>query len=165
MSLPESGWLVYNGYERLVHFGGDNMLVRQISIFLENKHGRLAEVTRILGDNQIDISALSIADTTDFGILRLIVDQPDKARQILDQNGFAVSINEVIAIEVENKPGGLSNALAVLDNKGISIEYMYAFVGNSPSKNAMVILRVENPEKVVKVLQDAGVRIVQSTNA
>lgn len=165
MSLPEYSWLVYNGYDRLVQFGGDNMLVRQISVFLENKSGRLAEVTRILGDNQIDITALSIADTTDFGILRLIVDQPDKARQVLDQKGFAVSINEVIAIEVEHKPGGLSKALAVLDEKGIGIEYMYAFVGDSPSKNAMVILRVENPENAVQVLQDKGIRIVPSNSA
>lgn len=140
------------------------MLVRQISIFLENKHGRLAEVTQILGDNHIDITALSIADTTDFGILRLIVNQPDKAQQIMKKNGFAVSITEVIAIEVEDKPGGLSKALAVLDNRGIGIEYMYAFVGNSPSKNAMVILRVENPDSVIRVLQDEGIRIVSSTN-
>jgi len=140
------------------------MLVRQISVFLENKHGRLAEVTQILGDNHIDITALSIADTTDFGILRLIVNQPDKARQVLDQKGFAVSINEVIAIEVEDKPGGLSKALAVLDKKGIGIEYMYAFVGNSPSKNAMVILRVENPESVIRVLQDEDIRIAPSAD-
>lgn len=140
------------------------MLVRQISVFLENKHGRLAEVTQILGDNHIDITALSIADTTDFGILRLIVNQPDKARQVLDQKGFAVSINEVIAIEVEDKPGGLSKALAVLDSKGIGIEYMYAFVGNSPSKKAMVILRVENPESAIRVLQDGDICIAPSAD-
>lgn len=140
------------------------MLVKQISIFLENKHGRLAEVTQVLGSNHIDITALSIADTTDFGILRLIVNQPDKARQVLDQSGFAVSINEVIAIEVEDKPGGLSKALAVLDNKGIGIEYMYAFVGNSPSQNAMVILRVENPERAIQVLRDEDILIAPSSN-
>ena len=138
------------------------MLIKQISIFLENKHGRLAEVTQLLGDNHIDISALSIADTADFGILRLIVNQPDKAKQVLDQHGFAVSINRVIAIEVEDKPGGLSKALAVLDNKGFGIEYMYAFVGNASLKNAMVILRVENPESVIRVLQDEDIRIASS---
>lgn len=140
------------------------MLIKQISIFLENKHGRLAEVTQILGNNQIDISALSIADTTDFGILRLIVNQPLKAREVLEQNGFAVSINEVIAIEVEHKPGGLSKALAALDANGIGIEYMYAFVGNTESKDAMVILRVENPEKVVQVLKDANIRVTPSNS-
>ncbi len=140
------------------------MLIKQISIFLENKHGRLAEVTQILGDNQIDISALSIADTTDFGILRLIVNQPQKAREVLEQNGFAVNINEVIAIEVEHKPGGLSKALAMLDANGIGIEYMYAFVGNTESKDAMVILRVDNPEKVVQVLKDANIRVTPSNS-
>lgn len=140
------------------------MLIKQISIFLENKHGRLAEVTQILGDNQIDISALSIADTTDFGILRLIVNQPQKAREVLEQNGFAVNINEVIAIEVEHKPGGLSKALAMLDANGIGIEYMYAFVGNTESKDAMVILRVDNPEKAVQVLKDANIRVTPSNS-
>ena len=107
------------------------MLIKQISIFLENKLGRLAKVTRILGENNIDICALSVADTTDFGILRLIVDRPDEAKQVLADNGFTVSINDVIAIEVEDKPGGLAKTLSVLDDKGISIEYMYAFGGNS----------------------------------
>lgn len=143
-------------------FGGDNMLIKQISIFLENKCGRLAEVTQILGDNHIDISALSIADTTDFGILRLIVNHPDKARQVLEKSGFTVSMNEVIAIEVEDKPGGLSKALSVLDSKKIGIEYMYAFVGNAESKNAVVILRVENPERVIQVLKDEDIRITPS---
>lgn len=134
------------------------MLIKQISIFLENKPGRLAKVTQVLGENQIDISALSIADKTDFGILRLIVNHPDEAVRILDQNGFAVSINEVLAVEVEDKPGGLAKTLDVLDNRGISIEYMYAFVGNR-SKNAIVILRVENPEKALEVLKDEDVHI------
>ena len=83
------------------------MLIKQISIFLENKLGRLAKVTRILGENNIDICALSVADTTDFGILRLIVDRPDEAKVLAD-NGFTVNINDVIAIEVEDKPGGLA---------------------------------------------------------
>jgi len=153
-------WFIMVIKDQLV--GGDNMLIKQISIFLENKHGRLAEVTQLLGDNHIDISALSIADTADFGILRLIVNQPDKAKQVLDQYGFTVSINQVIAIEVEDKPGGLSKALAVLDNKGIGIEYMYAFVGNAALKNAMVILRVENPESVIQVLKDEDISIASS---
>ncbi len=138
------------------------MLVKQISVFLENKLGRLAEVTRVLGDNQIDISALSIADTTDFGILRLIVNHPDKAKQVLDKQGFAVSINEVIAVEVEDKPGGLAKALTILDKKGIGIEYMYAFVGNSGSRKAMVILRVEDPENALNILKDEDVNIKPS---
>jgi len=135
-------------------FGGDTMLIDQISVFLENKQGRLAEVTRVLGENNIDISALSIADTTDFGVLRLIVNYPDKAIEILQQHGFAASKNSVIAIEVEDKPGGLAKALSVLDKKGISIEYMYAFVGTCRNENAMVIIRVENPENALEILKN-----------
>lgn len=135
------------------------MLIKQISIFLENKHGRLAKVTSILGDNNIDIRALSLADTTDFGVLRLIVNYPDKARQILTDNGFTVSINDVIALEVEDKPGGLAKTLDILGEKGISIEYMYAFVGNSKPNSAMVIFRVEEPEKALEILEREDVVI------
>ncbi|HZK27604.1 MAG TPA: ACT domain-containing protein [Thermoclostridium sp.] len=135
------------------------MLIKQISIFLENKLGRLAKVTRILGENNIDICALSVADTTDFGILRLIVNQPDEAKQALVDSGFTVSINDVIAIEVEDKPGGLAKTLSILDNKGIGIEYMYAFVGNSSANNALVIFRVEQPEKALEVLKNEDVHI------
>lgn len=138
------------------------MLIKQISIFLENKRGRLAQVTRVLGDNNINIRALSIADTTDFGILRLIVNQPERAMEVLQQNGFAVRANDVIAIEAEDKPGGLAKVLSLLDKRGISIEYMYAFVGNSPSKNAMVIFRVENPESALEILKDEDVHISPS---
>jgi hypothetical protein len=144
-------------------FGGDTMLISQISVFLENKQGRLAEVTRILGENNIDISALSIADTTDFGILRLIVNQPGKAIEILQQHGFAASINSVIAIEVEDKPGGLAKALSILDKKGISIEYMYAFVGTCKNENAMVLLRVEDPQSALEILKNEDF-IIKSPN-
>jgi len=139
------------------------MLISQISVFLENKQGRLAEVTRVLGENNIDISALSIADTTDFGVLRLIVNQPDRAKEILRQHGYAASINSVIAIEVEDKPGGLAKALSILDEKGISIEYMYAFVGTCRNENAMVILRVEDPQKALEILKNEDF-VIKSPN-
>jgi len=132
--------------------------IKQISIFLENKQGRLAEVTRTLGENNIDIRALSLADTTDFGVLRLIVSNPERARQVLNENGFAVSINDVIAIEVEDKPGGLAKVLAILDRKGISIEYMYAFVNSKPN-TAMVIFRVEEPAKALEILKSEDINI------
>ena len=134
------------------------MSIKQISIFLENKQGRLAEVTRTLGENNIDIRALSLADTTDFGVLRLIVSNPERARQVLNENGFAVSINDVIAIEVEDKPGGLAKVLAILDRKGISIEYMYAFVNSKPN-TAMVIFRVEDPAKALEILKSEDINI------
>ncbi|MCR4434431.1 MAG: ACT domain-containing protein [Clostridiales bacterium] len=137
------------------------MLVKQISVFLENKSGRLAEVTRVLGDNNIDISALSIADTTDFGILRLIVNQPEKAEEILKNNDFTVSCTSVIAIAVPDRPGGLAGALDVLDRESIGIEYMYAFVGKH-SQEALVILRVENPDKAIAALQNSRIRVLSS---
>ena len=138
------------------------MLVKQISIFLENKSGRLAEVTKTLGENNIDISALSIADTTDFGILRLIVNQPEKAEAILKDNGFTVSCTSVIAIAVVDEPGGLAAALDVLDREAIGIEYMYAFVGKTTSE-ALVILRVEEPERAVDALTRNNIKVLPSS--
>jgi len=119
------------------------MNVKQISIFLENKKGRLAELTRVLADNNIDISALSIADTTDFGILRLIVNQPDMAEKVLKERGFAVKSTEVVAIGVNDEPGGLAAALDVLEKENIGIEYMYAFVSKTENE-ALVIIRADN---------------------
>ncbi|ABN51851.1 MAG TPA: ACT domain-containing protein [Hungateiclostridium thermocellum] len=137
------------------------MLVKQISVFLENKSGRLAEVTRILGNNNIDISALSIADTTDFGILRLIVNDPETAEKVLKDNGFTVSCCDVIAISVPDKPGGLAKVLSVLEPESIGIEYLYAFVGKAENE-ALVILRIDSPEKAVELLEKAGVKVLDS---
>ena len=137
------------------------MLVQQISVFMENKLGRLAEVTKILGENNIDISALSIADTTDFGILRLIVNKPEEAERILRENGFTVRCTDVIAIAISDKPGGLSLALDILDKVSISIEYMYAFVGKAKDE-ALVILRVESPDKAVETLKKSDIRVLSS---
>lgn len=137
------------------------MLVNQISVFLENKSGRLAEITKLLGDNKIDISALSIADTTDFGILRLIVSDPEKAEKILAKEGFTVSVTKVIAIAVKDEPGGLSSALEILQENAISIEYMYAFVGKMENE-AFVIIRVENPEMALNILERSGIKVLSS---
>ncbi len=137
------------------------MLVKQISVFLENKSGRLAEVTKILGANKVDISALSIADTTDFGILRLIVNKPEEAENILKNNGLTVSCTNVIAIAIADEPGGLATALEVLDKEAIDIEYMYAFVGKT-SDEALVILRVENSEKAIEVLEKYDIKVLSS---
>lgn len=137
------------------------MLIKQISVFLENKSGRLAEVTKVLGQNNIDISALSIADTTDFGILRLIVNNPDEALKVLKDNEFTVSSTNVIAIAVEDKPGGLSKALEILEKQEIGIEYMYAFVGKA-SDEALVILRVDEANKAIDVLAKNGIKVLSS---
>ncbi len=134
------------------------MKVEQISVFLENKAGRLAEVTKVLGEASINIRALSLADTTDFGILRLIVDQYDKAREILKQHGFTVGKTEVVAIEVPDHPGGLAWVLQILSDSDVNVEYMYAFVQHS-GKNAVIIFRFDNLEKAIELLQQQGVRI------
>ncbi|AEY65959.1 ACT domain-containing protein [Clostridium sp. BNL1100] len=137
------------------------MLVKQISVFLENKSGRLADVTRTLADNNINICAMSIADTTDFGILRLIVNKPEDAERFLSEQQFTVSCTSVIAIGVEDKPGGLAKSLDILQDNGISIEYMYAFVGKTGNE-AFVILRVENPETAIETLLKYGIKILPS---
>jgi hypothetical protein len=134
------------------------MRVEQISVFLENKAGRLAEVTRILGEAGINIRALSLADTTDFGILRLIVDQFDQAQKVLKDKGFTVGKTDVVAIEVPDRPGGLGSVLAVLATADINVEYMYAFVQHS-GKNAVIIFRFDNLEEAIQLLEKQGVHI------
>ncbi|MEW6727001.1 ACT domain-containing protein [Desulforudis sp. 1088] len=134
------------------------MWVNQISVFLENKSGRLAAVTGILAEAGINIRALSIADTSDFGILRLIVNEPSRAYQVLKEAGFTVSTTEVIAVAIEDRPGGLAEVLKLLDRNQINVEYLYAFVSNSSGK-ALVLLKVENVDKAVEVLKANGVKI------
>ena len=134
-------------------------LIKQISVFVENKSGRLSDILNVIGKNGIDISALSIADTTDFGIVRMIVNDPDKAAEILKSNNLVVKVTDVIALAVADKPGGLAGEIEKLKNVGISIEYMYAFIGKS-DKGALVIVRVENPEKALEVLKDENVTVV-----
>jgi len=135
------------------------MKVKQISIFLENKAGRLAEVTRVLGEGQVNIRALSLADTTDFGILRLIVNDTTKALKILKENGFTVAETEVIAVEVPDRPGGLARILAILYEAGMNVEYMYAFVERS-SDNAVIIFRFDDIDAAILALQTKGVKIL-----
>ena len=134
-------------------------LIKQISVFVENKSGRLSDILNVIGKNGIDISALSIADTTDFGIVRMIVNDPDKAAEILKSNNLVVKVTDVIALAVADKPGGLAGEIEKLKNSGISIEYMYEFIGKS-DKGALVIVRVENPENALEVLKDENLTVV-----
>ena len=134
------------------------MKVEQISVFLENKAGRLAEVTRVLGEAGINIRALSLADTTDFGILRLIVDQYTRAREVLKGKGFTVGMTEVVAVEVPDRPGGLGLVLQILAKAGVNVEYMCAFVQHS-GKNAVIIFRFDNLEQAIELLQKEGIHI------
>jgi hypothetical protein len=126
--------------------------VKQISVFIENRSGRLRDVTEALGKSNINIRALSLADTSDFGILRLIVDKPDVALEVLKKAHFTLSETDVIAVEVSDKPGGLAEVLAVLGDAGINVEYMYAFVEKS-SGNAVMIFRIEDIDKAVLALK------------
>jgi len=136
------------------------MKVEQISIFIDNKSGRLAEITRILGDAGINIRALSLADTSDFGILRLIVDNVETAKAVLKEKGFTVSKTEVVAVEVPDRPGGLSSLLQTLDANQINVEYMYAFVERCGG-NAVIIFRFDETDKAIESLKGSGFTILK----
>ena len=138
------------------------MRVEQISVFLENKAGRLAEVTYILSEAGVNIRALSLADTSDFGVLRLIVDDNQKAEDALKNQGFTVSKTEVVAVEVEDKPGGLHRILDTLQESRINVEYMYAFVQQS-GNNAVMIFRFDLPDKAVQVLAENGLTVIEGS--
>jgi hypothetical protein len=131
------------------------MRVEQIAVFLENKSGRLAEITAILADNNINIRALSVADTADFGILRLIVDKVELAKQVLKENGFTVGKTNVLAVEVPDRTGGLATVLKSIEAAKLNVEYMYAFV-NKTGENAVLIFRFEEMDKAIASLQEAG---------
>lgn len=135
------------------------MKVEQISIFIENKSGRLAEVTGILGDVGVNIRALSLADTSDFGILRLIVDKTDLAHETLKKNSFTVSKTEVIAVEVPDRPKGLNSILAALDAESVNVEYMYAFVERN-GENAVIIFRFDDVDEAIRVLTKNNITIL-----
>lgn len=135
------------------------MKVEQISIFIENKPGRLAEVTRVLGNAGINIRALTVADTADFGVLRLIVDKCQEAMDVLRANKFTVQKTNVLAVEVPDTPGGLADLLEKLDSKSINVEYMYAFVDHS-AKDALIIFRFDNNNEAIKVLQAEGYNVL-----
>ena len=135
------------------------MQIKQLSVFVENTQGRLADITAKIAEANIDIRALSLADTTDFGILRLIVDKPEEAVLILKESGLTVSLTNVIAIGIDDTPGGFAKAVRVLANSDISIEYLYVFVSRSDNL-AYVILRVEDNDKAVKVLTEGGIPVV-----
>ena len=135
------------------------MKLDQISVFLENRSGRLAEITGILARNAVNIRALSLADTADFGILRLIVDRPDLATRVLKDAGFTVGHTDMVALEIPDKPGGLWTILTTLEAAGMNVEYMYAFVQKA-SENAVIIFRFDEPDRAADVLREAGVRVL-----
>jgi len=137
------------------------MTVEQLSVFIENQPGKLLEALETLGDADVDMRALSLADTSDFGILRIIVDNPGNAFNALGEAGFLVKTNDVLAVVIGDKPGGLATVVRILSDNGVNIEYTYAFVAHSRD-NAYVILRVDNNDKAIQVLTVNDVKILTS---
>lgn len=138
------------------------MKLNQLSVFLENKPGRLSEPCRILAQADINIITLSLADTQQFGILRLIVRDWQKAQTALEQAGCVVNVTEVVALEVEDRPGGLETVLKVIEQGAINVEYMYAFATFSAQKRALLVFRFEDPDRAVAHLQSNNVNVIAS---
>ncbi len=135
------------------------MYVKQLSVFVENKFGRISEIINALAKNSIDISALSLADTSEFGVLRLIVDKPELAVNVLKEEGVIVKLSDVLAIAIDDAPGGLAKALSVLTEANVVIEYMYAFIGKADGK-AMTVIRVDDEPKAIEALNKGGVTLL-----
>lgn len=136
------------------------MFIKQLSIFVENKVGRLQDIVNALGENEVNISALSIADTTDFGILRIIVDNPDKAKLVLKGMGVISKTTDVVAVYIDDRSGGLAAVLNLVSNAGIGIEYMYAFLGRTEGK-ALMVLKADDEEMLEQVLTSHGVELAK----
>ena len=137
------------------------MLVKQISVFVQHERGRLSKITRLMAENGIDIRSISISDTVDFGILRLIVNDPEKCEQILRENGFTVSITNVVAVGIADEPGSLANVFSIADENGINIEYVYAFISHA-TQEACIIMRVAEGERAAKALIAHGVKVLSA---
>lgn len=132
------------------------MTIRQISVFLENVSGRLAEVARILAEQKINLRAITIADTADFGILRIVCDDPQSSLKILEGAGFTARVTEVLAVEVEDAPGGLSKVMDIFDKNEVNIEYLYASLEKNKN-NAVVIFKVEDIEHGLKIIKENNI--------
>ena len=139
------------------------MSVKQISVFLENRPGCLHEMTQALADSNIDLRGLSLAETSDFGIVRLIVDDVLGTATVLKDAGFVASLTDVLAVEVPNVPGGLNKVLKVLDGAGINVEYMYAILGNKKSETAYMIFRVDDNAKAAGALEKDSVKLLSQS--
>ncbi len=135
------------------------LTLTQLSIFVENRPGRLFAVCSLLGDGGINIRAITIAESEGFGILRIIVDRPDDAFDILKMAGYTANVADIVAVDIVDRPGGLAEVLRVLNDAGINVEYMYGFVDRS-SDNALVAFRFENPDDAIKVLKSNNIKVV-----
>lgn len=138
------------------------MKIHQLSIFLENRAGQLRHPVQLLAQAGIDIRTLMLADTQQFGILRLVVQDWQKAKQVLEAGSVVVNITEVVAIEVADRPGGLDEILGAIEQAGMNVEYMYAFAAGTGGEKAVMIFRFEDADAAVKVLQDKGISVLDS---
>ncbi|MDR0869394.1 MAG: hypothetical protein LBN39_01230 [Planctomycetaceae bacterium] len=141
------------------------MKLKQLSLFLENKPGNVRKACRTLADNGINIETMALADTEQFGILRILVREWQKAKEVFEKNGVIVRESEVVAVAIEHRPGGLADILDVLDASGLNIEYMYGFFhhpANVPtdSNTAIIVFRFDNPDVAVQTLQHKGIRVI-----
>ena len=137
------------------------MVIKQLSVFLENSPGRLKAATEVMAESKINMRALTLADTADFGVLRIIVDKPEEAMKVLKEKHFAVKMTEVLAVEMDDTPGGLNTVLEVMEDSNVNIEYMYAFMGSKPRK-ALVIFRVDQLEKAIDCLKRNNIRLIST---
>ena len=135
------------------------MAIKQLTVFVENKQGTLVSITKTLSENNINMRALSIAETQDFGMLRLIVDDTATAEKVLADAGYLIKVNDVVGVKIGDAPGKLSGALSVLDEKKINMDYLYAFMSRT-EKHAYVVLRVENNEVAESALMNAGFKLI-----
>jgi hypothetical protein len=142
---------------------GVAMKIKQLSVFLENKPGRLSVPCKALANAGINILTLSLADTRQFGILRLVLREWEKAKKVLEEAGCVVNVTEVVAIEVEDRPGGLEKVLQIVEQAGINLEYMYAFTFGSQDR-AILVFRFEDPDAAIRLLQSNGVNVVTSVD-
>ncbi len=136
------------------------MLIKQLSIFLENKKGRFTEVAQILGDAGINMTAFTVAESSDFGILRLIVSDPEKAKEVLKQKLYAVTVTDVVCLQCPNEAGSLAKAMNIITDAGIFVEYMYAF---SSGQVANVVIRPDNLEKTIEVLKNNKLELLAAS--
>jgi len=137
------------------------MIIHQLSLFLENQPGHLSKACRVLADAEVNLLTMSVADTQQFGILRLIVKEWEKARDVLQKAGFVVKVTEVVALEAEDHPGGLADMLDAIEADGINIEYMYAFTFRFGDK-AVLVFRFDDPDTAVAALQARGLGVISS---
>ena len=136
------------------------MKVKQISVFMENQPGRLAEMASALGDAGINIMALTLAESADFGVVRMIVSDFERAREVLRQKNFTVTETEVLAIEIPDRPGSLGRVLKVFAEKGLNVEYMYAFV--TRKEDALIVFRFDDPDQAIEALKDTDVKVLSN---